>query len=62
MKNVVDMARRTLKARGQRGIVVPLRLPGAVGRAMRSGELGGTVGVEGVQTFDEWLRRGTERA
>ncbi|GAA3386418.1 SDR family oxidoreductase [Cryptosporangium minutisporangium] len=59
VENVVDMARRTLKARGQRGIVVPLRLPGSIGRMMRSGQLGGTDGVAGVLTFDEWLRRGT---
>ncbi|SHM94556.1 SDR family oxidoreductase [Cryptosporangium aurantiacum] len=62
VENVVDMARRTLKARGKRRIVVPLPLPGAIGRVMRSGQLGGTDGVAGVQTFDEWVRRGTDGA
>ncbi|MGB3770861.1 MAG: NAD(P)H-binding protein [Rhodococcus sp. (in: high G+C Gram-positive bacteria)] len=53
-----DLARRVLRARGSRRIVVPLRVPGAGGRAMATGGLlpDGDC-VRGVETFDQWLRR-----
>jgi uncharacterized protein YbjT (DUF2867 family) len=51
-----DLARRVLRARGQRRLVVPLRYPGAAGRAMRSGGLLPDAGATiGTQTFDAWL-------
>jgi uncharacterized protein YbjT (DUF2867 family) len=57
VERVPDMARRTLRARGRRAIVVPLPLPGKVGSMMRSGRLGGSGdGNRGRQTFDEWLQ------
>ncbi|WP_134741029.1 NAD(P)H-binding protein [Nocardioides sp. 503] len=49
---VVDLARRV--ARGRR--VVPVRVPGAAGRAMRSGALlPQSDGPRGTLTFDAWL-------
>jgi uncharacterized protein YbjT (DUF2867 family) len=54
------MARAVLDARGERGIVVPLPLPGAAGRAMRRGSLrpaSGTPVRIGTTTFDDYLRR-----
>jgi len=36
---LVDMARRTAHRRGSRRVVVPVRLPGAVGAALRGGAL-----------------------
>jgi len=36
---LVALARRTVRTRGQRRWVVPVRLPGSVGRALRSGAL-----------------------
>lgn len=57
VESVPDMARRTLKARGVRAIVVPVPLPGKAGALMRSGRLGGNgVGRQGQVTFDEWVR------
>jgi len=54
--DLVDAVRRVLTARGERRFVVPLRVPGASGRAMRSG---GLVPADGLarsgQTFEEWL-------
>lgn len=50
--DLVDLARRV--AHGRR--VVPVRLPGAAGRAMRSGGLLPTSdGPRGAVTFDAWL-------
>jgi hypothetical protein len=44
-------------ARGSRKLVLPVRVPGAAGRAMSSGALLPTGdGQRGRQTFDEWLR------
>ncbi len=39
IEGLTDMARRFLVVRGQRCVVVPLRVPGAAGRAMRTGKL-----------------------
>jgi uncharacterized protein YbjT (DUF2867 family) len=52
------MARAVLEARGEHGIVVPLPLPGAAGRAMRRGALrpaSGTPVRIGTTTFDDYL-------
>jgi uncharacterized protein YbjT (DUF2867 family) len=50
------LARRVARAQGRRALIVPLRLPGALGRGMRGGALipDGDV-VRGTQTFDEWV-------
>jgi uncharacterized protein YbjT (DUF2867 family) len=53
------MARAVLDARGERGVVVPLPLPGAAGRAMRSGALRPASGTPiriGRVRFEEYLR------
>jgi uncharacterized protein YbjT (DUF2867 family) len=54
-----DMVRQVLQARGSRRLVVPVRLPGAAGRAIRTGGLlpGGTY-LAGSQTFAEFVRTG----
>jgi uncharacterized protein YbjT (DUF2867 family) len=53
---MVDMARQLVQARGERRIVVPVRLPGAVGKAMAEGGLLPPAGhVEGTRTFAEYL-------
>jgi uncharacterized protein YbjT (DUF2867 family) len=53
---MVDLARRLSKARGLGRRVVPVRLPGAAGKAMRSGALVPTAdGPRGRITFTEWL-------
>ncbi|MFI5958556.1 SDR family oxidoreductase [Cryptosporangium sp. NPDC051539] len=63
VERVPDMARRTLKARGVRAVVIPLPLPGKVGAMMRSGALGGDgSGRQGRQTFDEWVRGESAKA
>lgn len=51
--------RRTLRARGQRGVVVPVLLPGASGRAARRGAALAPPGarLEG-RSFDEWIEAG----
>lgn len=51
-----DLVRRLLRQRGSRRPVIGLRVPGAAGKAMRSGALvPKNPGVVGVQTFDQWL-------
>jgi uncharacterized protein YbjT (DUF2867 family) len=51
-----DLARRWLRATGSRRPVVPLRLPGAAGRAVVEGALLPTApGPRGRETFDAWL-------
>jgi uncharacterized protein YbjT (DUF2867 family) len=53
---MVDMARRFSRARGLGRRVVPLFVPGAVGRGMRNGALcPSTDGPRGRITFDDWL-------
>ncbi|MFC0505398.1 SDR family oxidoreductase [Micromonospora costi] len=54
-----DMVRRLLRARGRRRVVLPVRLPGATGRAMAGGGLlPARPGPRGTQTFDQWLAAG----
>ncbi len=54
------MVRRLLRARGQRALVVPVRLPGPGARAMADGALLPGPGARlGRQTFDEWLAAGS---
>lgn len=51
-----DLARRLLRAEGERRVVLPVRVPGAAGRAMAAGGLLPTGdGPRGVLTFDQWL-------
>jgi uncharacterized protein YbjT (DUF2867 family) len=55
-ERVPDMARRLAAARGRRGLVLTVPVPGATGRGMRTGALLPTgPGPRGRQTFDEWL-------
>lgn len=54
--DLVDLARRFAEATDQRRPVVPLRLPGATGRALAGGALLPTgPGPRGEQTFAQWL-------
>jgi uncharacterized protein YbjT (DUF2867 family) len=53
---LVDLARRTLRAHGRKVLVVPLHVPGKAGKAMRAGHTLLTNGHEGTETFDDWLR------
>lgn len=51
--------RRTMRARGQRGILVPLVLPGASGRAARRGAaLAPSGAVVAGRSFDAWIAAG----
>ena len=51
-----DLARRLLRRRGERRLVLPLRLPVAASRAVAGGALLPTgPGPRGTQTFDQWL-------
>ena len=53
---MADMARQVLRARGERRLVVAVRLPGAAGRAMADGgNLPAGPGPRGTQTFAAWL-------
>lgn len=56
-RDMVDMVRAVARRRGLRAGVVPMRMPGAAGRAMRDGAL---VPLQpwrvGKQTFDAWLQ------
>jgi hypothetical protein len=56
-RDLVDLARRTLRARGRRVLVLPVRVPGEAGRAIRAGHTLLATGHEGSETFDDWLRR-----
>ena len=57
---MVDMARRLVKARGLGRRIIPIRLPGATGKGLRSGALTpSTDGPRGKITFDEWLGQGS---
>lgn len=56
VESVVDMARQLIRRRGQRRPVIPLRLPGAGGKAMADGALLPTrPGPRGRQTYADWL-------
>ncbi|MGY1751575.1 SDR family oxidoreductase [Blastococcus sp. SYSU D01042] len=53
---MTGMVRGYARASGRGGLVVPVRLPGAVGKAFRDGTLTAGPGADrGVQTFDRWL-------
>jgi uncharacterized protein YbjT (DUF2867 family) len=57
-EDMTVLARRVLRAEGRRALVVPLRLPGATGRAMAgTGLLPTGPGMRGSETFDAWLQR-----
>lgn len=52
-----DLARRLLRRRGSRAVLVPLPVPGKVGRALSGGALLPGPGARlAGPTFDEWLR------
>lgn len=54
-----DLARRVLRARGSRRRVLPVRAPGAAGRAMAGGALLPGAGARLTRTpFDAWLSAG----
>ncbi|MFI6123931.1 SDR family oxidoreductase [Streptomyces sp. NPDC051064] len=62
VEQLVDLVRRLLEARHERRLVVPVRLPGAVGAAMAGdGQLPAGPGPRGTETFDEWLARTVTR-
>jgi uncharacterized protein YbjT (DUF2867 family) len=53
---MADMIRQVVRARGNRRLVVSVRLPGATGRAMAAGGgLPGGPGLRGTQTFSDWV-------
>ena len=55
-REMSDLVRLVLRARGVRRVVLPLRVPGAAGRAMACGALLPTApGPRGRQTFEQWL-------
>jgi uncharacterized protein YbjT (DUF2867 family) len=57
---LVDMARQVVRARSARRLVVPVRVPGAAGRAMiDGGQLPKGGGLRGTETFAHWLRAST---
>ena len=55
-REMSDLVRLVVRARGVRRVVLPLRVPGAAGRAMARGALLPTAtGPRGRQTFEQWL-------
>jgi uncharacterized protein YbjT (DUF2867 family) len=55
-EQIVDMARRIARRSDKKRMVVPIRFPGSVGRAMRDGSLlPKEPSRRGTQTFTEWL-------
>ncbi|WP_037604118.1 SDR family oxidoreductase [Streptacidiphilus rugosus] len=57
-EDMTVLARRLLRTRGRRTLVVPVRLPGKTGRAMAgTGLLPEGPGMRGTETFDAWLQR-----
>ncbi|MFF7598044.1 SDR family oxidoreductase [Streptomyces mirabilis] len=56
VEQLVDMTGRLLRARHQRRLLLPVKIPGATGTAMTGdGLLPAGPGPRGSQTFDEWL-------
>jgi uncharacterized protein YbjT (DUF2867 family) len=56
VREMSELVRLLVRARRLRRIVVPLRLPGAAGRAMATGALlPAADGPRGTQTFENWL-------
>ena len=55
---MVDLTRQLLRAQGSRKRVLPVRVPGAAGRAMREGGLlPNEPAYVGQQAFEDWLSR-----
>ncbi|HEY6491920.1 MAG TPA: NmrA family NAD(P)-binding protein [Trebonia sp.] len=55
--SVTDLARTWRRAAGRRAVLVPLPLPGALGRALRAGALTAAApDIRGGQTFAEWAQ------
>lgn len=55
-EQLVDMARRLLRAQGRHRWLIPVRFPGATGAAMTGDALlPAEAGPRGTQTFDQWL-------
>jgi uncharacterized protein YbjT (DUF2867 family) len=53
---MADMIREVVRARGDRRLVVSVRLPGATGKAMAAGGgLPSEPGLRGTQTFADWV-------
>jgi uncharacterized protein YbjT (DUF2867 family) len=53
---MADMIRQVVRARGDRRLVVSVRLPGATGKAMAAGGgLPDKPGLRGTQTFADWV-------
>ncbi len=53
---MADMIRQVVRARGDRRLVVSVRLPGAAGKAMAAGGgLPAKPGLRGTQTFTDWV-------
>ena len=51
-----DMIRLVVRARGDRRLVVSVRVPGAAGKALAAGGgLSGRPGLRGTQTFTDWV-------
>lgn len=62
-RQMTEMVRQLKRATGSRKLVIPVRLPGAVGRGMAGGELlPHPAGPRGRQTFDEWIEEFTGKA
>ncbi|MFI8008021.1 SDR family oxidoreductase [Streptomyces sp. NPDC086010] len=60
IEQLVDMARRLLRAQGRSRLVLPVPLPGATGAAMRGdGQLPTGPHARGEQTFEAWLSEHT---
>ena len=53
---MADMIRQVIRARGDRRLVVSVRVPGAAGKAMAAGGgLPDRPGLRGTQTFADWV-------
>ena len=59
---MADMIRQVVRARGDRRLVVSVRVPGAAGKAMAAGGgLPAGPGLRGTQTFAGWVIEQRER-
>jgi hypothetical protein len=58
-KNLVALAREVVRTRALRTVVVPLRVPGRAGKAMRAGgQMPQSAARIVGPNFEEWLRGG----
>lgn len=57
-RQLTDLAALLLRARGSRKPLLKVSLPGAAGKAMRSGALLPRDGTRGSVTFEQWLAAG----